>query len=287
MRIFRTLSLSALAGFTALSMIACGLPAAADTMDTFAAPVLVTAVTTTSNTPAVVQQASGELSSDEAGGLQFMREEEKLARDVYLTLYEQWGQRIFQNIARSEQTHMDAVLRLIDSSGIEDPAAGNDVGVFTDPDLQALYDGLVNTGSQSLADALKVGAAIEEIDILDLEEYLAQTDNPDIQEVYTNLLKGSGNHLRAFVRTLERQAGEIYQPQYMDQAGFDKIIASSNQMGGRGKSGQGHGKSGHGDEGAGGHDDQDCENEQGGHGDHDDQGSQDSRGNGGRGRGRS
>lgn len=66
-------------------------------------------------------------------------------------------------------------------------------------------------GSQSLADALKVGVAIEEIDILDLQTRLAQTDNADIELVYGNLLKGSHNHLRAFTSTLQRQTGEMYE----------------------------------------------------------------------------
>lgn len=63
--------------------------------------------------------------------------------------------------------------------------------MFTNPDLQALYNNLTARSSQSLAEALKVGAAIEEIDILDLESRLAQTDNTDIQQVYNNLLSGS------------------------------------------------------------------------------------------------
>ena len=109
---------------------------------------------------------AGELTALEVDGLAFMREEEKLARDVYLTLYEKWNMPVFQNIAGSESTHMDAVLTLLERYSLDDPSAEKAVGEFTNPDLQALYDQLVNLGSQSLADALKVGAAIEEIDIL-------------------------------------------------------------------------------------------------------------------------
>jgi len=60
-----------------------------------------------------------------------------------------------------------------------------------------------------LADALRVDALVEEVDIIDLEKYIAQTDNEDLILVYQNLLKGSQNHLRAFSSTLERQTGEI------------------------------------------------------------------------------
>lgn len=100
-------------------------------------------------------------------GLTYVREEEKLARDVYLFLYDMWGLQVFQNIADSEQTHTDAVKTLLDAYGLTDPAAATQPGEFVNPDLQALYNQLTAQGSLSLADALKVGAAIEEIDILD------------------------------------------------------------------------------------------------------------------------
>ncbi len=195
----------------------------------------------------IVTQPAGDLSDEEAEGLLYMREEEKLARDVYLTLGEQWDVRVFQNIARSEQKHMDAIAVLLDRYNLDDPTVGKDVGEFTNPELQDLYEQLVAQGSTSLADALKVGAAIEEIDILDLKDRIDKTDNADIQEVYGHLMEGSEHHLRAFVRTLENTTGETYQPQYLDQATYNAIINSTGGPGnghGRGH-GQGHGR-GHG-----------------------------------------
>ena len=178
--------------------------------------------------------STGTLSDAEVEGLLYMREEEKLARDVYLVLYEEWGMPVFQNIANSEQTHTDAVKTLLDRYGLEDPAAGQDVGTFTNPELQELYDLLVETGSRSLVDALRVGVAIEEIDILDLEEWIAQTNPADIVLVYENLMKGSRNHLRSFVSTLEQQTEETYQPQYLDQAAYDAVVDSPTERGGHG-----------------------------------------------------
>jgi hypothetical protein len=189
-----------------------------------------------------------ELSTEDIEGILYMREEEKLARDVYLTLYEQWGLSIFQNIANSEQTHMDAIKTLIDRYGLDDPVTGDDVGKFTDPTLRSLYADLVATGSQSLADALRVGAAIEEIDILDLEKYVSQTNARDIQRVYESLTRGSRNHLRSFVATLEQQAGEIYEPQYLDQEAYDSIVSAPMESGGygQGANGRGQGSAGQG-----------------------------------------
>lgn len=172
-----------------------------------------------------------ELTEVEAAALRFMREEEKLAYDVYITLYTTWGLPIFQNIANSEQTHTEAVLTLLERYNVADPVANNGVGVFTDAMLQALYDQLVAQGNQSLSDALKVGAAIEEIDILDLEERSAQTDKADILTVYANLTQGSRNHLRSFVKTLTQQTGETYTPQYLSQDAYDAILAGDIERG--------------------------------------------------------
>jgi hypothetical protein len=182
-------------------------------------------------TPIVI----ADVSPEEAAALSFMREEEKLAHDVYITLYEQWDLAVFQNIAESEQTHTDSVKTLLDRYNLPDPAANTAVGEFTDPALQALYDQLVADGSESLEAALKVGAAIEEIDILDLEERAAITDNADILQVYENLTKGSRNHLRSFTSTLETVTGEVYVPQYLPQAEYDAIVNSEIERGGRGR----------------------------------------------------
>jgi hypothetical protein len=138
------------------------------------------------------------LSADEKESLTFVGEEEKLARDIYLYLFEKWQLDAFSNIALSEQRHMDAINNLLVRYGIPDPAAGNTCGVFTNPELQDLYDKLIKQGSKSIEEALHVGILIETTDIADLQEGLADTTHKDINNVYSNLLKGSNNHLRTF-----------------------------------------------------------------------------------------
>ncbi|MBD2484892.1 DUF2202 domain-containing protein [Planktothrix sp. FACHB-1365] len=142
------------------------------------------------------------LDASETEGLLYMREEEKLAHDVYVTLYEQWGLSIFNNIANSEDSHENQIETLLNNYQIEDPVGDNLIGVFVNPDLQQLYNNLIAQGSQSLTAALQVGVLIEETDIADLQERIAQTDNADIQKVYEQLLKGSNNHLSAFTSNL-------------------------------------------------------------------------------------
>lgn len=165
---------------------------------------------------------SGQLTAQEKEGLLFMAEEEKLAGDVYLALNEKWNLRVFDNIGRAEQTHQAAMETLLERYSLTNPA--KPTGEFSNETLQSLYNDLVDRGEASLEEALRVGAAIEEIDILDLQERMAQTDREDILLVYSNLKRGSENHLRAFANNLERQGIE-YSPEYLSQQEYDGIIS--------------------------------------------------------------
>lgn len=142
------------------------------------------------------------LTQVEIDDLYFMREEEKLARDVYIALYEQWGTQVFYNISLSEQRHTDKILDLIVKYGLEDPAS-TEIGVFNDPYLQGLYDLLIDMGMAGELEALQVGELIEVTDITDIEECMERTDKADILTVYGNLLDGSYNHLAAFLKNIE------------------------------------------------------------------------------------
>ena len=167
------------------------------------------------------------LSANETASLAFMREEEKLAYDVYSQLNSLWsGQiRVFGNIARSEASHTEAVRQLLIRYGLADPALNLQAGVFVDANLQSLYTTLVGQGSVSLVAALQVGAAIEEIDLVDIEAALQSIDNQDIRMVYDSLAKGSRNHLRSFVKNLEQQ-GVVYVPQYLSVTAYNAIVTT-------------------------------------------------------------
>ncbi len=171
-----------------------------------------------------------DLSDAEIGALSFMREEEKLARDVYLDMYDIWGTQIFVNIADSEQTHTDAVLSLIQKYNLADPAEESLRGEFSDATLQGLYDLLHAQGSASLIDALIVGATIEDLDIYDLHEQLAVVDNQDVTVVFESLQKGSRNHLRAFYASLD-DMNITYTPFYISQQEYDEIVNSPMERG--------------------------------------------------------
>lgn len=167
------------------------------------------------------------LDETESEGLLFIREEEKMARDVYLMFADMYPQvSIFETIAQSEQKHMDSIKNLIDKYGLVDPVGTNDGGVFENQDIQILYDYLVWYGEQSLIDALSVGRYIEEYDIKDLRIHIGETDNSDLTQVYENLLEGSYNHLRAFVNVLDQYDGIYSLAPLLSEDDFNNIINS-------------------------------------------------------------
>lgn len=162
------------------------------------------------------------LDAQEASTLQWMREEEKMARDVYLNLYQQWKEPAFQRIATSEQRHFDAIGAKLALYGLSDPALPVP-GQFTNPNLQTMHDQLMASGQLSYVNALTVGATIEDLDIFDLQNAIAATDEAALKLTYQHLLDGSKNHMRAFASLLLTQ-GVTYTPQYIDQVSYDAII---------------------------------------------------------------
>jgi hypothetical protein len=158
-----------------------------------------------------------------------MKEEEKLARDVYATLNLKWNNQVFSNISVAENTHMNAVIFLLQDYGTEYTSV-LETGKFTNSAFQSLYVELVTKGSVSIEEAWKVGALIEEMDITDLVESLNSVTDESIIMVFENLEKGSRNHLRAFTRQLTL-LGSTYTPVYLSVDGYNQIISSPNESG--------------------------------------------------------
>ncbi len=143
-------------------------------------------------------QSLGTLTELEIHHITYMRQEEKLARDVYLTLYDLYIVPIFDNISASEQRHMDALEGLIEKYYLEDPVKDDTVGKFTNSFFTDLYLKLVEQGEENYCGALQVGLDIENLDIDDIEYALSEVEAKDVSRVLNNLLSGSYNHLSAF-----------------------------------------------------------------------------------------
>ncbi len=143
-------------------------------------------------------QALDTLTEKEIEHITHIREEEKLARDVYLALYQSYEIAIFANISESEQRHMDAMKRLIVKYKIEDPVENDTVGRFSNQVFAELHNELVGKGEVNYCEALRVGIDIEVLDIRDIEIALNEVVAQDVNRVLNNLLNGSYNHLNAF-----------------------------------------------------------------------------------------
>jgi len=168
-----------------------------------------------------------DLTKEQEEGLLYMREEEKLARDVYNYLYDKWQVNIFKNIAKSEQYHMDLLLEEVNLCKFDDPVLP-EAGKFTNTHIQELYDALTAKGDKSLVDALEVGATVEDVDIYDLMNYSAKTTNQKLLDIYDKLTCGSRNHMRSFVSWLKNE-GKDYTPQFISKELYESIINSEHE----------------------------------------------------------
>jgi len=167
---------------------------------------------------------------EEMDMLTFMREEEKLARDVYRVMFEQWGKRVFRNISKAEEEHMEALAGRLSYYQVPDPIVDDATGAFVDIGLATAYLELTEWGMKSMEDALMVGGYIEELDILDLQHSIAVSTHADLIRVYEELMRGSRNHLRAFVGQIET-LGIVYEAQLMDQQEVDDIVNAPLERG--------------------------------------------------------
>lgn len=175
----------------------------------------------------------GTLTQEQADTLVFMREEEKMARDVYIELDGIWHDFIFQNISWSEQRHMDSLLTMLNLYGIPDPVVDDSVGEFTNDVIGQLYDDMLLRGDDSFEEALHAGAYVEEIDIRDLRLAIAEATDTPLIKTYENLLAGARNHLRAFVSRI-RSMGTDYVAQELSQTDVDQIVGPYNNSAGPG-----------------------------------------------------
>jgi hypothetical protein len=163
------------------------------------------------------------LSYEQKYTIAYMWDEERLARDLYLKLYELYpdAKPLYNIATQSETQHVSWVTTLVEKYDLNlqnttDFSGGYDVqtladipaGQFILPELQQLYDALYAEGSQSEIDALKVGCKVEVTDVDDLDRYIEEAkagEALDLVAVYENLRNGSYNHYWAFDNALKQR----------------------------------------------------------------------------------
>ena len=196
----------------------------------FGLPFLLAVFSCNNDDSSVADLNNTNLTNEDSAALLFMLEEEKLARDTYTYLENLWEINQFSNIKKSEQSHMDAVSGLLDQYNISYTLLS--YGEFNNPDIQTLYDQFIDYGSENRANALEVGANIEDLDIVDLANFIDATDNSAMIKVFESLQCGSRNHLRSFVTAIE-VSGNTYEPKYLTLEDYTLIINDSQEQCGR------------------------------------------------------
>lgn len=196
----------------------------------FGLPLLLAVFSCNNGDSSVVEMENINLTNEDNAALLFMLEEEKLARDTYTYLEDLWGINQFSNIKISEQSHMNAVIVLLDQYDISYTLLS--YGEFNNPEIQKLYDQFIDYGSENKAKALEVGANIEDLDIVDLANFIDATSNNAMIQVFESLQCGSRNHLRSFVNAIE-VSGNTYEPQFLTLEDYTLIINDSQEQCGR------------------------------------------------------
>lgn len=181
--------------------------------------------------PAPSPATAGALTPQERQSLIYVREAEKMARDLYLGMYQAWGLSVFKSTSAEEQDHVDAMLELFGIYALSDPLAARDVpGTYLNQNITSMHSSLFSQGIRSKKDGLKACALQEEINILDLDLAMKSTQKPDIARVYLELQRDSMNHLRSFAHCLEA-LGERYRAVKLSQQTVDAIILDKMDRG--------------------------------------------------------
>lgn len=128
--------------------------------------------------------------------LKYAIEDEYLAKAEYEKIMSQFDvTRPFSNIMKAETQHISALLPLFEKYGVTLPE---------------------NTASEhlvipeTLAEIYSIGVEAEVANIAMYEKFLADPNLPeDVKVVFTALMKGSENHLKAFERGDERAANGV------------------------------------------------------------------------------
>jgi hypothetical protein len=155
-----------------------------------------------------IEASKSNLSDDVKEALNYMGDEERLAYDLYLKLYDTSGANQFYNIAtKSEIEHITAVKQMLEKYDINDTELYNhevedlNAGEYANEHINELYEELYTKGIKTKQDALEVGCIVEVVDVDDLDLYIGYTidsNASDVQGVFEYLRAGSYNHYWAF-----------------------------------------------------------------------------------------
>jgi len=159
------------------------------------------------------------LDDNQKYSLAYMWNEERLAQDLYLNLYNVNSDAIqLYNIAlKSEAYHIELVENLVKAYDLnitnlvdytqnysEAELKAMPAGTYGVTAIQDLYNTLYNNGAASVQASLEVGCMVEVTDIDDLDKYIIDAkENQALIDTFNLLKDGSYSHYWAFDRALK------------------------------------------------------------------------------------
>lgn len=169
-----------------------------------------------------VMEATSPLTADETEFLYAIREDEKIAHDVYAAFSALYpAAKTISKIMTAESSHISAAEAVLDYYEIEYPPL-SDTGIFEDADRQALYNDLITKGT-TLIKAYGTMALMEEETVYAYKSIQNQLTNSNLSLLLSQLIKASSNHLRATVRQVVKLGGS-YSPAYLSDEEYQTII---------------------------------------------------------------
>ena len=148
--------------------------------------------------------------------LTYMKDEERLASDLYLNLYNYYKNysdleiKQLNNIATNTENDQISIIKSLvkryDLNSSEPQDVNISRGVYENQVIQDLYDKFYAIGQNSQEEALKVGCMVEVTDINDLDKYISlakESNATDIETAFKALRDGSYHNYWTFDQTLK------------------------------------------------------------------------------------
>jgi len=217
--------------FIGIMFIACMLAVAAGCTGQPAGRVIVTPAATipvpdgNATDKTFIALAQAPLNDTERADILKLQEDQKYITDMNAVLATQHPEvPVFQNIANASRIYQAADNVILQRYGIASPEK-NASDVYSSQKLQSAVENDINTGSNSVRDALIVSARAEDMHIADLEAAIGRTDNPDLQFMDRQELVSSRNNLRAISQWMTTYK-EVYTPTYITLDYYKNLTGS-------------------------------------------------------------
>jgi len=165
------------------------------------------------------------LNDTERADILKLQEDQKYITDMNTILATQHPEvTVFLNIANASKVYQAADNVILQRYGMATPEK-NATDEYSSQKLQSTVANDVNTGSNSVRDALIVSARAEDMHIADLEAAIGRTDNPDLQFMDRQELLSSRNNLRTISQWITAYQG-AYIPTYITVDYYKNLTSS-------------------------------------------------------------